>query len=435
MSNLKKYPKVLIISSVGLNSKTATGITLKNLFLGWPKENIYQIYDDNSEPDASLCGSYMRFGSSDIPIVHIFKKAIQNLSIFKSKNEVKKRPAETVTNSTTVTIGLMGSLGDIAPFDLPRSIVDWVTEFKPDVIYSVLGSNRMMSLVLKLNNLCSAPIVPHFMDDWPSTIYSCSWKFAIHRKILNSKIRDVLDKSPFRMAICVDMANEYTHRYGGAFLAFMNCVEISEQAPLFNESNTKIVRFGFVGGLHLNRWKSLRTVVETIQKSKDRGHPVTVDILAPEKDLIRYSSIFKCFSVIGEMKTIKASEVKKKINDYDVLLHVESFLDDDSLFTRLSVSTKIPQYMAASRPILAYGPGTLSSIRYVERTGSGLVVSEEQDRHNLDTVISQLILSPSLRSEVGQQGFLTAQKYHNAFKERIRFHETLFDASNKVKLS
>lgn len=429
MISNQNFPRVLIVSAAPLNVSSATGITLLNLFSGWPKERLAQIYDDASEPDSLMCGSYRRFSSVDMPVVRMAKGALQRFRSDKSKMvEVTKTPAA-VMPSGSVSYGLLSACGDIAPFSLPRSISDWVADFKPDVFYSVLGSVRMMNLVLKLNEQFSRPIVAHFMDDWPSTAYSSSPKLVLPRLVLNTKLKAVLERSPYRMTICEDMAAEFSERYGGQFKSFMNCVEIPAEIPSFNTSTSNEVRFGFVGGLHLNRWRSLLKIVTAMQELKDQGVAVALDIFAPDKDLKNYGALFASFSVIGEMSTLRASEVNEKLRQFDVLVHVESFLNQDSLYTRLSVSTKIPQYMASARPILAFGPANVSSLRYVERTGAGLAVGVEDDSAALKAAVHHLASSPSLRKHLGLRGFQTAQSHHNARLERKRFHDILSCAS------
>jgi hypothetical protein len=423
------FPRVLIVSAAPLSTSSATGITLQNLFADWPKDRLAQIYDDASEPDPSICGSFRRFSSGDMPVVRIAKGALQRFRSVRSNTvEVAKTP-EVLMPSGSVSYGLLSACGDIAPFSLPEPIREWVASYRPDVIYSVLGSVRMMNVVLKLNEQFATPIVAHFMDDWPSTAYSRSWRLALPRAILDAKLRSILKKSPYRMTICEDMATEFSRRYGGEFEYFMNCVEVPESISPGIECDKELTRFGFVGGLHLNRWRSLLSVATALDELKGQGMSITLDIYAPQKDLKTYGALFENFSVIGEMATLKASEVNEKLLDFDVPVHVESFLEEDSYYTRLSVSTKIPQYMASGRPILAFGPPSLSSVRYVERTGAGLVVDVENDISALKRVAGQLAGSSQLRRSLGGKGFSVATAFHSAQRERGRFRDVLSSAS------
>lgn len=330
-----------------------------------------------------------------------------------------------VAPSSSLATGLLGACGDIAPLRLPVALLDWVEEFKPDVIYSVLGSVRMMNVVLQLSKRFALPIVPHFMDDWPTTAYTESLVLSLPRFILGKKLNSVLSRSKFGLTICADMAEEFSRRYGKRFDYFMNCVEIPGQNEINLGRRDGLLKFGFVGGLHLNRWRSLVWIARALQELKDEGSKVSFEIYAPRRDLASYGYLFEEYSVVSKMTSISVDDVSKTLSSLDVLIHVESFLELDSRYTRLSISTKIPQYMSVGRPILAVGPETLSSMRYVKRTGAGLVVNSEGNMPELLDAVKSLIDSPSLRANLADVGKKVAYECHDAAKERIRFSETL----------
>jgi hypothetical protein len=108
----------------------------------------------------------------------------------------------------------------------------------------------------------------------------------------------------------------------------------------------------------------------------------------------------------------------------NVLVHAESFDESTRLYTRLSLSTKIPQYLMAGRCVLAYGPAELASIRYVVETGAGLAVSTE----NVDKLageLEKLISSPALRQAYAERARRAALDRHDAEEERERFRRCI----------
>jgi glycosyltransferase involved in cell wall biosynthesis len=107
-----------------------------------------------------------------------------------------------------------------------------------------------------------------------------------------------------------------------------------------------------------------------------------------------------------------------------VLLHVEAFDDTVRAYTRLSLSTKIPQYMSSGRPILAYGPGELASCRYIADCDCGRVVGV-QDPLALAKATRELASDALVRLGLGRRGWQLACQRHNADKERERFRELL----------
>lgn len=432
----QNFPRVLIIGAAPLNQADATGITLSNLFKGWPLDGVAQIYDSESAPDEALCHRYWRFGSQDIPVVKLVKRLYR-----KSRTQSARAgigfPGEgkSIAPSAPVQNGLLSAYSDAMPLQLPRNLRQWVREFRPDVIYSVLGSVRMMNIVLALSREFSLPIVPHFMDDWPNTIYRKNSLFLVPRVILNRKLRSVLDKSAAGLTIGTDMSCEFARRYGGTFSAFMNCVDFPDEKPGIVGSKRLGVRFIFSGGLHLNRWRSLITVAKALEELREEGYSVSLLICTPKKDIDQYADFFSKYAVVEKMITVQADEVNAILSTADVLVHVESFLESDSQYTRLSVSTKIPQYMAAGKPILALGPISLSSVRYVRSTHAGLVVDSADDVSAVIGVARSLCEAPSLRRELGENGRQTAALHHDARMVRARFRSLLLEATQHTNMT
>ena len=428
--NNNRFPRVLIVSAEPLSLASATGCTLLSLLAGWPKECLAQIYDNDNQPDPTKCSTSRRFSNTNLSIVKVLKFITKKMRRHKSKvvNVSGKRIASITSYSASHDV--LSAYSDILPFSVPSSIDKWVAEFRPDVIYSVLGSIRMMKVVDKLSESNSIPIIVHFMDDWPGMLYLKSWLLFIPRTILNIKLRAILNRSNSRLTICQDMAEEYKLRYGVDFESYMNCVAVqSFSSPTEHKINSKI-KFGFVGGLHLNRWRSLLLIVTALQELENHGELITLDIYAPQNDITAYGKLFADFSVVGNFATLDTSIINSELARFDVLVHVESFLDDDARYTRLSISTKIPQYMASGRPILGFGPASLSSIRYIEKMAAGLIITNYNNPIPLiKSDALRLISSSELRHTLGLNGFRIATKFHNASIESEKFRSCIIAAS------
>ncbi len=415
----------MIIGASAINQSSATGITLTNLFSNYPAEKVAQIYDDRIVPDSKYCMQYYRFSSLNISAVKIGKRLLHNFRSRRSRFIRTSVESNNVNLSNSIGNSTFGAWGDIFPFDIPPELSAWVECFDPDVIYSTLGSVRMMNLVLKLSEEFKLPVVPHFMDDWPTSEYSNSWLMFPYKFVMRAKLRSVLAKSSVALTISEDMAYEYQERYGGNFVDFMNCVDLGTPLPLGVEHRHRPIKFAYIGGLHLNRWKVLGDVVRALQLSMDSGYSVILEIYSPEADLNVYRSVYQSYSVVSHIGSLTQCEVSKTMSAVDVLIHVESFLPEDVARTRLSISTKIPQYMASGKPIFAYGPAWLSSIRYVQASGGGRVSSCREDILNLSRLANELIENETLRDVLGCKGRAVAEERHARTKVSAAFSNTL----------
>ena len=259
-------------------------------------------------------------------------------------------------------------------YNIPEYILNEIDEFSPEVIYSLLGSNSIMHLVTTLADRFSVAIVPHFMDDWPTTLYHSSIFKGFLRRIMDHRLADVLQRSSQRLVIGDEMANEFSRRYGGKFEQFMNAVEVDDNVKLENQNeHREIIRLVYIGGLHLNRWRSLMEVGFALHDLWNDGIKAEALIYCQP----RFNELARKLNnppVIRFAGNLLPSEVESVLHDADILLHVESFDRTSRTYAKYSISTKIPESMFAARPILAYGPEELASIQYVENVKAGIVV-------------------------------------------------------------
>ena len=101
-------------------------------------------------------------------------------------------------------------------YDLSR----WIAEFRPEVIYTILGSNSMMELVIKVSNQFNVPVIIHMMDDWPEVICRGGMVSFIERTKMNNQLNQIIHKAAERLSICEAMSSEYQKRYGVSFSSF-----------------------------------------------------------------------------------------------------------------------------------------------------------------------------------------------------------------------
>jgi glycosyltransferase involved in cell wall biosynthesis len=303
-----------------------------------------------------------------------------------------------------------------------------VKGFRPQVIYTMLGSNLMLSLVLDMYAQHRVPIVPHMMDDWPATLYRRSLFRPLLRGRLERELRSVLSASPARLTIGEEMAAEYARRYGGPFEPFMNAVE--REWLVWSEPESiegRRLRFTYVGGLHLNRWQSLREIGAAIADLRSEGLEAEL-VVHTQPRFAAESKLLELPDVVRVMGSLDPSQVAPALRMSDVLVHVESFDDQSRAYTRYSVSTKIPECMGAARPILAYGPDELASVSYVASSGAGIAVGR-RDPVALRNAVRKLLTSRDLRRDLGARGFEVARRQHDASTQRERFREVLAAAA------
>lgn len=430
--------KVLVVNGEPFNNFSATGITMSNLFRGWPKDRIFQIYTAHVSPDMELCQNNIRLSSKNLKPFSYFRK-VTGLTI--SLNAEMKPVLQRVNGrqQNRLSRRLIGGIRkimtpflDFLPYELHNKDLKVLQDFKPDVIYSMLGSIRMVRLVSTLARELNIPVVPHFMDDWIST-YSVPGRSVgtlIHVRCLQRAVKNLFDSIPVAMSIGELMSQEYMRRYSREFFDFMNPVEVRDYFPprLKVQKPGSIVRFVYVGGLHLGRFECLADIALVIQKLKTEGLPVEFCVYAPVHDALAARQLESIGSAVIFKGSVRPEEVSCVLDECDVAVHVESFSDSCAEYTRLSVSTKIPQYFAAGIPVLAYGPSSLASCQYVRATRAGVLV-DKRGEGSLEAGICALVIESDSRSDMGMRAWIRAREYHEMTAVRRRFMAVLYSAT------
>jgi glycosyltransferase involved in cell wall biosynthesis len=417
----------LVINGDALNQGRGTGATVSSLFAGWPREKLAQMYLNRTEArgDDGCCKTWrLEFVKDRLPGLGI--RPACGESAGSRGNAAPVRPhGAALTNLR----GAARIMLDAVPYRLSPDLLHEIHAFAPEVIYSCLGNIQLASLVERLSRLEDCATVVHLMDDWLPTLYNGSCMWAWHRSRLVKLSRDLIHRCSASLAISDKMAREYRGKFDRPFEVFMNCVDVNpeEPAPPDRQPDAPI-RFVYIGGLHLDRWQSLFEIGRALDDMADDRPQGRLILHAPATDLATYvtgRSLPRSIEVGGPVPPV---EVRSVLRRGDVMVHVESFGTAERRFTRLSISTKIPEYLSVGRPILAYGPGEVASCQYVSDSASGVVVGN-RDRRDLTDALRRLATDAGLRMELGRKAWRTALENHPAETVRERFRQVVADAA------
>lgn len=427
------FPKVVVISFKPFNRIDNTGITLSNLFDGWDKNSIAQIYWADIEPEVEVCKNYFKL-SSKIAYVDYYIRKLISVMVPKRRNSMSSTvvPLRKEEKNLRNMLHLhMRAFADFSPVKLPKLLFDWINEFNPDIIYCSLGDGRSLKIANIISRKIGKPIAPHFMDDWPSTLYTQNELYGLARLLVNKNLKSIFQKSNGGLCISELMVKEYENRYQKPFSEFVNCVEDSLfSKPKPGRSLDNIFTIIYIGGLHLNRWKSLLDVSAAIEKINENIERVILKIYCPNGDIQLYSKHFSKFNSTKFEGSLSSSEVYSKLETATVLLYLESFEPNVIKFTKFSLSTKIPQYMAAGKTILAYGSKSLASIQQIVIAKAGEVVIENKIEA-IEEKINYLLDNQNSLSSYSENGYLFAKKFYSKSCNLTRLKRVLQDYSQK----
>lgn len=437
---MNKYPRVLVINNEPFHSGSATGLTMLSLFRYWPSDKLAQVYTLDIQPDIDISIQSYNFHLRDLRVPGFVNRAIERrlstaflqADVDSQNNSFAENATAPLSISNTITKNIRHLLLlflYLAPYELNSKFSAWLNEYKPEIIYSMLPELNVMRLVLQISDLLEIPIVTHFMDDWPATLHRNDFGRMLLLPYSTFLLKSILKRSPRSLTISESMATEYKKRYGKKFDPFMLCVEPDEIYKPDQEYSCGPVKFVFIGGLHLDRWKSLREIGIAMMALHKEGVEIECSIYTQKINVERYKeklNIPPVMRIVGSLNHEEVTHIQRKA---DCLIHIESFGNWDKMYTRHSISSKIPEYLAAGRPILSYGPEGIASIEYLQALSCGEVVTT-QHIDCLKTAITKIAVSRELRETMGINAIVACKKNHNSTDQRERFKQVFLDVSN-----
>jgi hypothetical protein len=252
--------------------------------------------------------------------------------------------------------------------------------FGPEVIHSNVSGLRSMRIAMRMARHLGVPLVPHFMDDWPSTLFSGVPAAAPVRRLVRRTLQDLLTAAPEVLVVGSAMAEEYALRYGVSCTVVGNCA-----SPVtVQRSDATHQGLIYVGGLENDRWEMVAALASMV----DAGFPIR--LFTPPAHVARAQQLQRRHPAILSVDTVAPEEVPGLLQTCAALLFVESTREPALTYTRLSVSGKVAQYLMSRRPILAVGPAEQGSIRALRDSPMTVYAGQADDREQLSAALAGL---------------------------------------------
>src|SRR5690606_41596332 len=138
-------PRVLILNQP-FNQHTGGGITISNLFTGWPKENLAVLCSStfiNSNTNTTICETYYQLGCEEYVFkfpFNLFKRKY-NSGYLKIENENLQDVSLTASSFRATLVNdyvnpflkWAGIQNTITKIRLSPQLKDWLDAYKPDI--------------------------------------------------------------------------------------------------------------------------------------------------------------------------------------------------------------------------------------------------------------------------------------------------------------
>jgi len=385
---------------------------MTNLFKGWEKDNIAVAVEKTDNTDFTICEKYYQLGFQECKQRFPFN-LLQHDSKIKSGHaaEIKRRLPDdknSLSKSSRLQIIYLSILqytGIIHyknKFVISNELLNWIDDFSPDVIYSMLSSMELIRFVIDLNKKTNVPVAIHIMDDWPTTISSNQisplkyyWKYRVDKEF-----RKLISKSKYLLSISEAMSDEYYRRYGFYFQPFHNPIDIKFWSAYSRSDyeRNEVFTILYAGRIGTGLKKCLLDLAKAINNLVMRGYNIEFRIQSTTNSPILNELIRYAFVKLNEVAPY--NELPKIFSKADLLLLPNDFDRKSVRFLKYSMPTKASEYMVSGSPILVYSSLESAVTKHALKYNWAYVVSDNSTV-KLEKAIIELYENPELRKRLG----------------------------------
>ena len=386
----QQVPKLLIISRGVWDDTMGTSSTLTNLFEDYEPDRLAHLYIETIAPNTKCCHCF--FQISEISLVrklynwrtqtgHCFDTRKQELAV--TDNKIAEKEASTmqyVRGHRSIWMSfareILWAFNGWKSNELKRFIM----EFSPDVVW-LDGSplplmNRRFDYVL---NIAKKPAVI-FMQDDVYTYESCGsrWSDKLYKWMLRKKVRKVVQQCADMFVISPKMKKEYDDIFKLNSTLITKGIDIDRISPASHEIHNPL-RLVYLGQVIYGRIYSLISIAEALENINADGVKMQLFVYTnnqideeDKKKLLVKNNVFL-------MPPVPYYDVPRVMNENDVVVFVESFEPQFCNVARLSFSTKICDYLASGKCILAIGPRNIAPIEYLKEEDAAVVATSKDE--------------------------------------------------------
>lgn len=410
---MEDYPRIMVVSGNAFSKVSNNGKTLECLLNKWPCEKIAHIYFTGEKEDTEFCHKFFSLTIYDVidKLISFEKKEYAtmeksggNAFDVRYKSEKYTKPIKRVFNEMKERIGddnVLQKMRENAKDRSPKSYImgipfiieqrwikkevhRWIGEFEPELILlQCSGDALLFKIAHFIRKKYNIPMILQILDDFTTPLYPKSLleKIVIHNHIRH--LTSSINRSSAIITISDKMSKEYEDKFGEHnYYVFSNARDLlcCEKSYDFRQKN---IRFLYTGNLGLERINVLADLGKILdQLRSDYKKDIELRIFSGTALTQMQKRMLEGIRSINFMGFILPEKMLTEIENTDFLLHVESFSPIYRKRVRLSMSTKIGEYLSANRCIVAIGPGEVASIDYIKKNRLGFVIDDENFKIN-----------------------------------------------------
>ena len=408
-------PKVLIVSR-GVWDDAGTSSTLSNIFQNYDSEKLSQVYIETKKPNTRLCQSFFQISEFSL-IKKLYKwrtKTGRRVdATYVDNTDVARKEASTMQYVRRHRSFVYNILREFLwHFDgwKSKELRAFIQEENPDVVW-LTGSplilmNRLSQYVVKQ---AGKPYCIFEMDDVYSYRNCGSNPFKyIYRFFLRRRVKKLMQGAGQVFVISPKMKNEFDALFGVDSIVLTKGIDFTNRTYTSSEPSQP-VNMVYAGQLIYGRMSTVEKLAAALDEINITGKRLVLSIYTatpiPEEVKVK---ITEKGSVILNAP-VPYTKVEEIIRESDVVLFTETFEEKKKNIARLSFSTKITDYLAGGKCVLAIGPGDIAPMEYLQDNDAAITVTSEKEMPEK----LEYLLKPGVIEQYSRKAYECGKKNHD----------------------
>ncbi len=406
--------RILFISASPLRKEISIGNTFLNLFSGMEDIEFASIYTRAGKPDTAIAQGFC-----------ITEKMLLKNLLGKGPAGTKTEPQameETTLSASeekkisfiksrrwTIFFWMQDLIWRIGRWK-SKVLQDFVEEFKPDIIFTLLSSTSFLNrLILYIKHIARVPLVVYAWDNNYSMkrVMFSPFKWLNHF-MSRRMMRKVAKKAELLYVISEVQKTDYEKAFRKECTVLTKGADFTGDMPVNTEFNRPL-QLLYTGNIGLNRWKSLAHIANVLEKINQNEVKVQLRIYTGNTVTEKMRTMLQRGESSFLMGSVSADEVVKLQQNADILVHVEAMDLKNRLLVRQSFSTKLVDYFHQAKCLLAFGPKEVASIQHLVQNDAAIVAGTEQE---LEEKLREIISQSEILRKYGKKAWECGKNNH-----------------------
>ncbi len=291
-----------------------------------------------------------------------------------------------------------------------KELQQFIEDFRPDIIFTVLSNqgylNRMIGHVATVSG---AKLVLYAWDNnYTYKQFTFSPLRWIKQFLDRISMRRLASRADRLYVICEGLKEDYERAFKRECFLLTKGGDFSAEPPVRTAYNHPL-QLVYTGNIGLGRWKSLAKIAAVLERINQDGLRAQLRIYTGNPLTGRMNRALSRGETSVVMGSVPSAQVATIQTQADILVHVEATDLKNRLAVRHSFSTKIVDYLAAARPILAYGKRDVASIRHLAENDCA-IVAESPDE--LCRRLTAVLTDETALDDLARRAYACGRRHH-----------------------